>query len=384
MKKNLKFNKDGKFKILIFGDPHIKTNANNDELLTKKGNDTKKLWENAVVRLNPDLVVIMGDIISADNIDEYRKCFNEYTSIIQKNNIPLAYVNGNHDHDLDGRVSVDEILSVFREYENCISFDATPEIENSINYYANILSSKDNTVKANLWFMDSNNTVEYDGTEHYDWVHDDQIEWYEKTARQMKENNGGKVIPSVLFQHIPVPEIYELTREAKPWEIPAAVKGCKVRSDKYYVLKEGIKGYMGEGPCPPCFNNYQFASWKKTGDVKIAAFGHDHMNDFEGYVDGIYLMQNKLSGLFAYTDGCRSGVRELILDENDIQNFTTRMIRFKDFGLKPESLGPVNSWMSDRLSVNLTKARNVALVAGGVITAGIITKKIIDRVRKDK
>ena len=122
----------------------------------------------------------------------------------------------------------------------------------------------------------------------------------------------------------------------------------------------------------------------EEGDIVGAFFGHDHMNDFEGYVDDIYMAQNKLSGFFAYTDGCRSGVRLLTLNENEPHVFESKMIRFKELGLSPTSLGPITSWMSDRVSVNLTIARNAALIAGGVIAAGVITKKIIDKKRKDK
>lgn len=383
MNKPLRFSKDGKFKIMICGDPHVKANLDTD-LLIRKDIDTRALMDAALEETNPDLVVIMGDIISADNIDDYRECFMHYTEAIRERNIPLAYVNGNHDHDLEKIISVDEILSVFSEYENSLAFDDTPEIENSVNYYANILSSEDDTPKYNLWFIDSNNLCDNREISVYDWVHTDQIEWYEKKAEEMKEKNSSKPLPSMLFQHIPVPEVYEFLRVAKPWEIPFAVKGHGIWSDKYYVLKDGIKGYLGEGPCSPCFNNGQFASWKKTGDIVGAFFGHDHMNDFEGYVDGIYLAQNKLSGLFAYTDGCRSGVRLVTLNENDPYIFDSEMIRFKELGLTPSSLGPIRSWMNDRTSENLTKVRNVALVAGGVLAAGAIAKKIIEKTRKDK
>ncbi len=383
MKNQLRFSKDGKFKIMICGDPHVKANLNTD-LLIRKDIDTRALLEAAIEETNPDLVVIMGDIITADNREKYLECFLHYTEAIRERNIPLAYVNGNHDHDREDKFHVNDILSVFNEYENCIAFNDTPEIDRCINYYANILSLEDDTPKCNLWFIDSNNRCEDASISVYDWVHTDQIEWYEKRASQMKEKNGGKPLPSILFQHIPVPEVYELLRPAKPWEIPVAVPGHGIWSDKYYVLKEGIKGYMGEGPCSPCFNNGQFESWKKTGDIVGAFFGHDHMNDFEGYVDGIYLAQNKLSGFFAYTDGCRSGVRLLTLDENNPYAFETKMIRFKELGLTPSSLGPIRSWMTDRVSENLTKVRNAALVAGGILAAGYITKKIIEKARKDK
>ncbi|MBP3330711.1 MAG: metallophosphoesterase family protein [Clostridia bacterium] len=379
----LRFSKNGKFKIMICGDPHVKADLDTP-LAIRKDFDTQALLKAALDETKPDLVVLMGDIISAKTVEEYRKCFMHYTRPIRERNIPLAYVNGNHDHDRQSNVSMDEMLSVFQEYENCVAFNATPEIENSINYYVNILSSDSDTPKQNLWFIDSNNLYPDSSISKYDCVHDDQIEWYEKTAAEFKEANGGKPLKSMLFQHIPVPEVYNFLRVAKPWELPVAVKGHGIRSDKYYVLREGIKGYMGEGPCTPCINNGQFASWKKTGDIVGAFFGHDHMNDFEGYVDGIYMAQNKLAGLFAYTDGCRCGVRLVTLNENDPHVFNSKMIRFKELGLSPTSLGPVTSWMSDRVSVNLTIARNVALVAGGVIAAGVITKKIIDKNRKDK
>lgn len=383
MKTPLRFSKDGKFKIMICGDPHVKANLDTN-LLKRKDIDTRALLEAAIEKTNPDLVVIMGDIITADNREEYLRCFKHYMEAVISRNIPLAYVNGNHDHDREDKFHVNDILSVFNEYESCIAFNGTPEIDRSINYYANILSSKDDTPKYNLWFIDSNNLCDNKGISHYDWVHTDQIEWYEKKAEEMKEKNGGKPLPSMLFQHIPVPEVYEFLRPAKVWERPFAVPGHGIWSDKYYVLKEGIKGYLGEGPCSPCFNNGQFASWKKTGDIVGAFFGHDHMNDFEGYVDGIYLAQNKLSGFFPYTDGCRTGVRLVTLDENNPASFDSEMIYFKQLGLTPSSLGPIRSWMNDRTSENLTKVRNAALIAGGVFAVGYITKKIIDKTRKDK
>ncbi len=379
----LRFSEDGKFKIMICGDPHVRARLTTN-LLIRKDIDTRALMEAALEETKPQLVVIMGDIISAPTVEEYRECFLHYTEAIRERNIPLAYVNGNHDHDREEQVKVDEMLAVFREYEHTVAFDATPEIPRSINYFVNILSSKDDTPKYNLWFMDSNNRCDDPNISYYDWVHDDQIEWYEKKAEEMKEKNGGKILPSLLFQHIPVPEVYEFLRPAKLWELPSAVPGHKKWSDTYYVLKDGIKGYLGEGPCTPCFNNGQFASWKKTGDIAGAFFGHDHMNDFEGYVDGIYLAQNKLSGFFAYTDGCRSGVRLVTLDENRPFRFDSEMIRFKELGLVPTSLGPIRSWMNDRTSENLTKVRNAALVAGGALAAGFAVKKIIDYARKDK
>ena len=71
MKTPLRFSKDGKFKIMICGDPHVKANLDTN-LLKRKDIDTRALLEAAIEKTNPDLVVIMGDIITADNREEYR------------------------------------------------------------------------------------------------------------------------------------------------------------------------------------------------------------------------------------------------------------------------------------------------------------------------
>jgi hypothetical protein len=160
-------------------------------------------------------------------------------------------------------------------------------------------------------------------------------------------------MPSFVFQHTPVPEEYELLRKAKFWELPIAFRGYGAHSDTLYVKKKGCLGYHGEGPCSPDVNSGQFESWKKVGGVLAAFFGHDHLNDFSGFVDGIMLAQHKTAGFRAYTDGCKSCVRCVTLDEKDLSTFTHELKRFKQFGLKCESLGPVIRTLSDRQSLIL-------------------------------
>ena len=138
------------------------------------------------------------------------------------------------------------------------------------------------------------------------------------------------------IEHIPVVEEYELLRKAKPWEMWKAVRGYGHLNKNWYVLKDEDNGYLAEGPCPADVNSGQFESWKKMGDIKGAFFGHDHLNDFSGYVDGIYLAQHKTAGFRAYTDGCRSCVRLLTLDENDLGSFEQELRHFKEFGLECE------------------------------------------------
>ena len=95
---NLKFNADGKFKILQLTDVHYnKTDAAIAAL---------QILDNVISDEKPDLVVLTGDIISAPPAKE-----NLLTVLnrISKHNIPFVYEFGNHDWEQEiGRASCRE------------------------------------------------------------------------------------------------------------------------------------------------------------------------------------------------------------------------------------------------------------------------------------
>ena len=265
-----------------------------------------------------------------------------------------------------------------------IAFNADDGLSGYGNHNLVIKSGDGEKDIFNLWFIDSHNLYSDRSKSYYDAVHEDQIEWYKKTAKELADKNGGKVLPSLLFQHIPVPEEYELLREAKPYEKLDSVQGHKTYSDKYYMLKPEVEGYLGEGPAVPDFNSGEFAAWKETGDVLGAFFGHDHMNDFAGYVDGILLAQCKTAGFRVYTDGCRSGVRLITLEENNPENVQTRMYHFKDFGLKSKSLDPYMRNVSDRQDMKLKAAGAAVGTVAAVTAAAVAANKVLKKTKKSK
>ncbi len=365
--------KNGKFKIMLVGDLHESYDMYSDNA-ANKADDMNALLTKAVEQLNPDLVVYLGDNAGADNEMQMRSVISRIVYPVSVKDIPFAVVFGNHDREC--AVSLKDQTRLYNEHDNCYMYNADDKITGYGNYNLLIKSSKSDDDIFNLWFMDSNNLAEDQELSYYDWVHEDQIEWYKNTALNLKEKNGGKVIPALLFQHIPVPEEYELLREAKIHEKLDSVPGHLKWADKNYVLKETVEGYLGEGPCTPCVNSGQFAAWKEIGDVIGAFFGHDHMNDFSGYVDGIMLAQCKTAGFRPYTDGCRSGVRLITLDENDLQNINTRMYHFKQFGLKSKSLSPYMERVTDRQDAKLKVAGTVLGTAAALTTAAVAVNKI--------
>lgn len=369
----LKFNENGKFKILLFGDLH----ENYDYAESPKFRDMQKLMNASLDRYSPDLCVLLGDVCSTHGCDEEPEKFKAMATAVCKpmfdRNIPVTVIFGNHEHDPG---CDDAVVKAYNEI-GCIMRNESDGPHGKADYKELIYSSDGKTPKFCLWFIDSNNLYPDQAVSDYDIVYPDQIEWFERESAKLREQNGGNPMPSFVFQHIPVPEEYRLLRKARIWELPFAAKGFNTKSGNRYMLKKGCEGYLGEGPCSPDIDDGQFDSWKKVGGVLGAFFGHDHLNDFSGYVDGIYLAQHKTAGFRAYTDGCRSCVRLLTLDENDLGSFEQELRHFKEFGLECECLGPIFKRISDRQSTNMHIAAKILGAAAGTAALAVGAKYII-------
>lgn len=377
MSKELKFN-NGKFTIMTLGDLHESMVLDTREK-RKRREDMHNLVKISLMTFKPDLVVLLGDTLNKKDDSEdfslYKKALREILKPILDSGIPFCYVLGNHEHDT---CQEEQIVEAYAEFENCCGKNDTDSPRGNFNCNILVKNSAGTEDILNLWFIDSNNRCPDEKLSVYDWVHEDQIKWYEQKVRRIKAEHGGKTIPAIVFQHIPVIEEYELLREAKVHEkVFKAVDGHGVFSDKKYMMKNGVDGYLGEGPATPCVNSGQFQSWKKTGDVIAAFFGHDHLNDFTGYVDGIMLGQNKTSGFCCYTDGCRSAVRITTVDENNIQKLESKIYHFKDLGLEATSLGPIEKRITDRQSMTLHKLGRVATGVAGIAVVGTLIKKAV-------
>lgn len=381
MNSELKFN-NGKFTVMTLGDLHENLLIDTREK-RKQREDMHNLMKVGLAAFKPDLVVLLGDTLNQKDESEdfavYKKALRDVLKPIIDADVPFCYVLGNHEHDTGMET---RIVEAYAEIENCIGENDTTCPRGNFNCNITVKNSAGTEDILNLWFIDSNNLCP-DDRSVYDWVHEDQIEWYEKKAEEIKIAHDGKLLPAILFQHIPVIEEYELLREAKPHEkIFEAVDGHHTFSDKKYMLKDGVDGYLGEGPCPPCVNAGQFDSWKKTGDVMAAFFGHDHTNDFTGTVDGIMLGQNKTSGFCCYTDGCRSAIRITTVPEDNPRNLTSKVYHFKELGLESTSLGPIFKRITDKQSTAMHKISHVAAGVTGVACAGLVIKKIKDGISK--
>ncbi len=369
METTLKFN-NGKFTIMTLGDIH--ENLYLDTKLKKqKRADMHNLVKMGILAFKPDLIVLLGDTLcekdESEGFKDYREQLTDILKPILESGIPFCYVLGNHEHD---HLQEEQIVEAYAQYETMIGKNDPTAPRGNFNCNILVKNSAGTEDILNLWFIDSNNGCEDRNVSVYDWVHEDQIQWYENKVQEIKAAHNGKTIPAILFQHIPVYEENYVMREAKLYERPFAAKGSHPPFDKYYMKKPGVEGYLGEGPCSPMYNAGQFESWKKMGDVKAAFFGHDHLNDFTGYVDGIMLGQNKTSGFCCYTDGCRSLVRIITVEEDNPEVIKSKVHHFRELGLKPTCLGPIEGRITDRQSMALHKIGYGAAALGGALVVG--------------
>lgn len=322
--------RNGKFKILILSDLQD-TNEPQQE--------TTDMITAAITKVEPDLIVLLGDNIAGwwkgVNKEETNQAIDKIASPIEASGIPFALVFGNHDHE--GLASEENgyteesakeyILNRFQLYGGCMAKEGK-EMTGVGNYNLTIKDSAGEKDIFNLWFMDSNAYTPEEEGGGYGYVHEDQTEWYKEVSDELKAENGGTPLPSLLFQHIIVPEVYDMLTEV-PKGTDGAVKGTSGH-DGYYIANDEYiyQGNLNEAPCPPNVNHGQFESWVEQGDIIGAFFGHDHKNDFAGEYKGIKICACPETGFYSYGDV--HGVRTVTLDENDLTDFETEVILYND------------------------------------------------------
>ncbi len=317
--------KNGKFKILVIADLQD-TNTPQKESID--------MLTGALDLTRPNLVVFLGDNIAGDfrgvNKEKVKEALRCAFTPTDERQIPFAFVFGNHDcegltnkeNKMTEIEAKEYILAVAKSFKNCVSERGTDK-KSVCNFALPILS--DNKTVFNLYFLDSG-TYAPDGG--YGYVNDNQIKWYEKKSEDLRIANSGKNVPSILFQHIVVPEVYSLFKESKIY-LPKSVKGqTKLYKHFYRKSKDILSGDIREAPCCADVRHGEFQAWKNEGDILCAVFGHDHVNDFSGYVDDILMQAIPAAGYYSY--GNHHGVGLITIPENNPAAFKIEIILSKD------------------------------------------------------
>lgn len=314
----LQFNEDGSFKIMNLAD------IQDDAIMLSV---TADYIDAAVAAEQPDLIILTGDNIAghltasaAKSATAIRKVMN----ILEPYGIPVAIVFGNHDDD-GGKMSKEDQMKVYEEYSCFIGFDEGEALDGVGTYNVPIFSSTDaDDIVFNCWLFDSGS---YDENGGYDHVKQSQLDWYKAKSAELKAANGGEVVPSLAFQHIIVPEIFEALDE-----VPVGTPGAISKYGKTYALPEtAAKGsFMGEPPCPSAVNGGQFDALVECGDVIGIVTGHDHSNAFVVPYKGIDLINSPTCGFQSYGMTEIRGIRMFTLNESAPSEYETYLVKYQD------------------------------------------------------
>lgn len=338
-KEPLKFGDDGKFKILQISDIQ-------DRIIFRPL--TKMFIEDLLEKENPDLVVLTGDNIApgCPQLDWYiKKNIDNFMKIFEEKKVPVAIVYGNHDADRNC-MTKEEQWEVYESYDCFVGVGDSEELTGYGTYYLPVMSSDGEEQKFTLWFFDSQMDNEENDLGGYGCVAKDQIDWYIKTEKALTAENGGKIIPSFAFQHIILPEVYDVlykvgetdeeTGEVIPFEAEGAtyLKGQIVDwYGTHYAFPEKYADEdtcFGETCCPPRYSNGQADALVDYGKVLGIAVGHDHKNSFVVPYKGLDIVQTPTASFGSYGDINR-GARVIVLDESDLSDYETDVIFFRDY-----------------------------------------------------
>lgn len=275
----LKFNSNGKFKIVQFTDLH-QTDCINLKTVHFMGRvlDYEK----------PDFVVLTGD-----NIDgrycmsmTYENAIASIAKPMENRKIPWAVVLGNHDTETIN-VERKAMIKKYMKYK----YNMNKIVDGGCAFNLIVNDSKNKSPVFNMYMMDSGS---YDSKGGYGCIKPSEVEWYRKTSKEIR-NKYGHLVPAVMFFHIPLVQYY------KAWN------------------KEKIDGEKNESICPQSNDNGLFKAIINAGDVKAIFVGHDHTNDCVGKSSGIIMGYGRCSGYDAYIkSGYKRGARVFYIDENNI------------------------------------------------------------------
>lgn len=349
---SLRFNADGKFRIMQMAD--LQDNFSLNTVV-------KDFIKAAIEKEQPDLIVLTGDNFAGYStgtnvlgcVDKAlaKKAIDEYMSIFEKYGIPVTMTFGNHD-DEGIKVTKEEILEMYQEYDCFVGYDAEPELYGCGTHNLPIYSSTNAyKVAYNLWMVDSNTYDEELGG--YDYVHDDQVEWYVNKSNELKAANGGQPVPSMAFQHIIVREVLDVLEEC-----PEGTPNSMPNNGTFYKFKDECykTGYFKEWPCPGTRDSKEFTAMRDQGDVVAMFFGHDHNNSFEVSYQGVDLVATPGFTFSSYGNEDRA-FRVIDIDENDTSTYETHLIQWKDiFGSSKMAMNHYNMYASKNVWEQITCA----------------------------
>lgn len=308
----VKFNKNGKLKVMHITDTHLEHDNIDMSLF---------LIDWACKKEKPDVAVITGD--NVQNYDDARitqKYIDRLMSIFDNQQIPVAVTFGNHDSEV-GALSRQELMEHYNTHPFSVSHGDGPDCG---TYCVPVYSEDGKQVKFNLWVFDSN---DYDEKGRYACVLPNQIEWYKKKSDEITATNGKKIY-AFAFQHMIVDDVYDALKKADKKRFYSFAHMYN-KTDYYMFDPEATNfGTLNETPCSGYHNYGQFDAMVEKGDVLAVFSGHDHTNAFGVKHKGIDIVNSLSTRYNGDRFSSQYGYRILEVPADNTSHYTSRNERW--------------------------------------------------------
>ncbi len=313
--RSIKFNSNGRLKIMHVTDTHIEDeNINYSLVLIARGCDIEK----------PDIVIVTGDnVLNYDDVEKTKSYITRFMKIFSDRGIPVAITFGNHDSET-GPLSRRELMAYYNTFDCSVTNLNGTELAETGTFNVPVLSSNGSEMKYNLWVLDSG---DYDDQGHYGCTSAEDVEWYKQKSDLITKENG-KRIYSLAFQHIIVPEVYDVLKKVNKHKLYSF--SHMYNKDDYYMFdpRQVNYGTLNETPCCGYPNYGQFEAMLEKGDVLGIFSGHDHTNAFGVKCKGIDIVNSLSTRYNGDRFATMYGYRIIEVDEKDTSRYTSYNMRW--------------------------------------------------------
>ncbi len=236
----------------------------------------------------PDLVVVTGDLTYPMRGLKYSynttKLVRRFASFMWHTGVPWAFTYGNHDTEKGAILSPEglhQMLALLagrggwgRHEKGLLYPKEKPEIYGRMNQLIEV-RNPDGKLRQALFLIDSN-AYTSEKTREYDYIHDDQVDWYRNEVLRLNAEEG-RTVSSLIFTHIPLQQYktaFDLYKEGS--------------DEVKYFFGFNEEKKVGKICCSPN-PSILFDTAKDLGSTKGIFCGHDHYNNMSLEYEGIRL-----------------------------------------------------------------------------------------------
>ena len=285
------------FKVLQLTDLHF-GEAPDTDWGPRQDTKSEKAIRSVISSEKPDLIVLGGDQITANNIDRNASAYHEWIIEIlttEQPGIRWCTIFGNHDDQAfetwfdngtvvytEAKTTRQDLLMLDMSFEGSQTRASASGVFGTSNYAVPLHLGTE--IVADIYFFDSGGgSIPQNMTEG-------QLRWFRNVSSASKHR------PAIAFQHIPV-------------------------NFDFRYRQEICDGFNGEGVTPLQYDPGILSALSEHGNVHFLAVGHDHGNDYccmIDYSNTLHICFGRHSGYGGYGRWDRGArVYELMLEKEE-------------------------------------------------------------------